>query len=349
MSRKFKMQLPFDDWPAGDQERWQTAFKTGDRFDDSGLGAHLAASTRKVWREAYARFLGYIATRRPELLDKPPNARIDRHIVADYVGWRRKSCSDVSVAIDLDHLRGALKLICPEVDWSWLLTITKRIAAMAPRRPPKHHLVTSERLYALGLELMDGALAAADVAGRVSKAHAFQYRDGLVIAVTALITPRSRTLAAMRIGKQLIKTGDLWSLDIPAADTKSRRALDFPIAGELGEYIDVYLDRFRSRIPGAGKHASPWASNQGRPMCAGAIYEAVRQRTRKAFGFPVSLHRFRHAAASFWSIQDPANVRGVKDLLGHASFGPVTEDHYIMGQSRTAGRVLARIVDQLRK
>jgi hypothetical protein len=55
----------------------------------------------------------------------------------------------------------------------------------------------------------------------------------------------------------------------------------------------------------------------------GSIYDAVRRRTRKAFGFPVNLHRFRHAAATFWSTQDPENVRGAKDLLGkHRSRQP---------------------------
>jgi integrase len=83
-------------------------------------------------------------------------------------------------------------------------------------------------------------------------------------------------------------------------------------------------------------------------MCAMAIYDAVRRRTKKAFGFAINVHRFRHAAASFWSIQDPANVRGAKDLLGQASFG-ITEKHYIMAQSRLAGRVLARAVDAARK
>jgi hypothetical protein len=33
-----------------------------------------------------------------------------------------------------------------------------------------------------------------------------------------------------------------------------------------------------------------------------ATYAAVRRRNKKAFGFTVNLHRFRHAAASFWSI-----------------------------------------------
>jgi hypothetical protein len=35
-SRKTRMQLPFQNWPAGDRIRWESAFKTGDRFDESG-------------------------------------------------------------------------------------------------------------------------------------------------------------------------------------------------------------------------------------------------------------------------------------------------------------------------
>ena len=84
-------------------------------------------------------------------------------------------------------------------------------------------------------------------------------------------------------------------------------------------------------------------------MSAIGIYNAVRRRTKKAFGFAVNLHRFRHAAASFWSIRDPVNVRGAKDLLGQASFGGMTEKHYIMAQSRLAGRALAHAVDAARK
>ena len=56
-------------------------------------------------------------------------------------------------------------------------------------------------------------------------------------------------------------------------------------------------------------------------MRGDSIYEAVRKRTRKVFGFAINLHRFRHAAATFWSSRDPKNVRGAKDLLGHWSFG----------------------------
>jgi hypothetical protein len=61
------------------------AFKTGDRFDESGPGAHLAESTRRVQRESYARFLGFISTHRQDLMHLPPDARIDRLLVVDYV------------------------------------------------------------------------------------------------------------------------------------------------------------------------------------------------------------------------------------------------------------------------
>jgi len=75
-----------------------------------------------------------------------------------------------------------------------------------------------------------------------------------------------------------------------------------------------------------------------------SINIAVHKRTRKAFGFGVNLHRFRHAAASFWSIHDPLNVRGVNDLLGQAAFA-TTEKHDIMAHSRLAGRALARAIE----
>ena len=348
MARAPRIYLPFDGWPAEDQARWQAAFKTGDRFDRSGPGSHLAEATRRNLWISYARFLGFISAIRPDLLELRPGARVDRLVVAEYVAWRCKSCGYGMVAVDLDGLRGALRLICPGADWSWLLSLSKRFKAAAPRKPRKYHLVTSERLYVLGLELMDRAVAKAEATKGISKEHAFEFRDGLVITLLALIPLRRRTLAALRIGKHLVKTGSLWALDIPAADTKTRRALEYPISDDMCARIDLYLERFRHRIPGADTHTGLWASNKRRPMSAIALYNSVRRRTKKAFGFAVNLHRFRHAAASFWSIQDPVNVRGAKDLLGQASFG-ITEKHYIMAQSRLAGRTLAHAVDAARK
>ena len=170
--------------------------------------------------------------------------------------------------------------------------------------------MTSAALYHLGIRLMDGALACGKppTSWRVQTA----FRDGLIIALLALIPLRRRTLSALRIGKHLIKSGDQWSLEIPAEDVKSKRPLDYPISPELSQRIDVYVNQIRSQTAGAGTHDYLWASSRGRPMRGQVIYNSVRRRTRKALGFPINLHRFRRAAATLWSVQDPANVRGVQ-------------------------------------
>ncbi len=343
-----KIMLPFADWPAEDQKQWEAAFKSGDRFDATGRGAHLAESIRQTRRENYGRFLRFLLANHPELMTLPPDARINRELIAEYISWRRELGGEVSLVDDLRHLSLALKLICPDNDWSWLLAVIKRIAAATPRRSRKYHLVTSDHLYALGIQLMDCAIADAEAGERMRTSHALQYRDGLIIAFLALIPLRRHTLAVLHIGNHLMKVGELWEVEIPAADTKTRRSLDFPISKELSAYIDLYLERFREGIPGAYKHRGIWSSYRSRPMSSSAIYDAVFRRTQKAFGFGVNLHRFRHAAATLWSSHDPINVQGAKDLLGQTSFA-TTEKYYIMAQSRLAGRVLARAIGRLGK
>jgi integrase/recombinase XerD len=341
-----KLMLLFAHWPIEDLRRWEAAFQSGDLFDESAPGTRLAAATRQLRLESYGRYLGFLSAKHSKLLKRSPEARIDRRILAEYVAWRRRSCGDISLAADLGSLRGTLKLICPDTDWSWLQSIANRIAAAAPRPARKYNLVTSERLYALGIELMDNAVNAAD-AVRVGTRRAIKYRDGLIISVLAVIPLRRGTLAALQIGRHLIKVADHWQLDIPAEDTKTRRPLDYSIPKELSARIDLYLDRFRSCIRGSDKHACLWPSHHSIPMRPDSTNVAVRKRTKRAFGFAVNLHRFRHAAATFWSLYDPVNVRGAKDLLGQTTFA-TTEKHYIMAQSRLAGRALARTIDNLK-
>jgi integrase len=349
MPRVSKLQLPFEEWPKDDRERWEGAFREGDMFDDDTRGTHLSEATRKALRVAYAQYLRFVLNNHPHLLTKAPEARLDRNLIAEYVGLLRKTHQDISAATSLHHLRLALRLICPKDDWSWLLTITKRIAAAAPTKPKKYGEVSSAELYLLGLKLMDEALAETADQTEISKASALKYRDGMLIALLSLVAPRRRTAAALRTGKQLIKSGELWALAIPAEDVKGKRPLDFNLSRNFCDRIDLYLQKYRPRIPGATSHNGLWPSNKGGPMTAGAIYDAVCKRTRKAFGFSVNPHRFRHAAGTLWSIEDPKNVRGLKDFFGHASYDKMTEVHYLNSQTRLAGRALARAIDAATK
>ena len=348
MKSRANRQLAVSDWPDEDRSSWEAAFRAGEFLDEEGAGAHLAPKSRAALKAAYGRFLRFVIEYHPQRVALLIAERVDHNIVASYVEHLRRTRLDSSIATELHHVRLALKLICESTDWSWLQTVTKRIAAQARRKTERHHEVTSERLYALGFELMNAAMEGIDQVATVSKQIAFQYRDGLLISVLAAVPLRRSSLAALRIGTHLVKSGNAWALDIPAADTKTRQALEFPLSPALSDRIDIYISHFRRHIPGADAHEGLWASNKAQPMDDDAIYSMVCRRTREALGFAVNLHRFRSAAGTLWSIQDPANVRGVKDLLGHASFD-MTEKHYIMSRSRIAGRALADAVNRFRK
>jgi len=337
-----KKHLQFAAWPEEDRARWVAAFEPSDVFvDDAQSGAHLAAATKIGLRTAYARYLGFLASDDIEQLRHALGARVDRDSIKSFVNHLRQSCRDTSVASTLYKLRMGLRLMCPASDWSWLNTIAKRIDAHAKPMPPRSQEVTSAQLFALGLQLMAEAENSALVTGRISKYDALTYRDGLIIALLAAVPLRKRTLAALTVNQHLIKIGDDWLLDIPALDTKTRRAMECPIPAVLSGPLDRYLAAFRTAITGASTHPGLWPSAKGHPMGGGAIYDAMRRRTMVGLGLPINLHRFRGAAGSLWSILDPANVLGVKDLLGHTDFG-TTERHYMGGRSRLAGRALAK-------
>jgi integrase/recombinase XerD len=225
MSRGPRLYLPYSDWPEQDRALWEAAFKNGpDLFDDRGSAAHLAERTRAQLRYSFGKFLAFLSARHNGLLARVPAERLSREIIKDYAQWQPKTCGGVTLGNYLYHLWMALRHICPGEDWLWLLTISKRISAQAKKKPAKHHSVTSETLYALGVELMDGAIACGKppTSWRVQTA----FRDGLLIALLALIPVRRRTVAALRIGKHLVRSGNQWVLDIPAADLKTKRPLE---------------------------------------------------------------------------------------------------------------------------
>ena len=120
---------------------------------------------------AYGKFLAFLSARHSSLLARAPAERLNRKIIEAYVRWQPASCGGITIAIYLYHLWLTLRYICPSEDWSWLLTISKRIAAQAKQKPEKHHLVTSETLYALGIELMDRAITNGNAAKNMSMAR----------------------------------------------------------------------------------------------------------------------------------------------------------------------------------
>jgi integrase/recombinase XerD len=250
------------------------------------------------------------------------------------------------VAGQLRWLRGALRLLAPDRDWAWLLTIAKRIEARAEPRSKRHRLRTSDELFALGVQLMQEGAAAHEASGRVTTEAALTYRDGLIIALLAVAPMRRRNLASLTLGQHLQRVGGSWTVVLKASETKNGRPLEHPLPEGLGRALERYLERFRPVLFGSAEHRGLWASAKGVPLSGNAIYDAVCRRTMEAFGQPVNLHLFRDGAATFWALRDPTQVTGVSGLLGHEP--RMTERHYNQANGISAGRKLADTLARLR-
>ena len=101
-----------------------------------------------------------------------------------------------------------------------------------------------------------------------------------------------RTLTALRLKVQLIRSGNLGRSISRGCGYEDGGANRFVLSAKLSARIDLYLEKFRDRIPGAARHNGLWPSNKGSLMDDGSIYDAVRRRTLKTLGFAVNLHSF---------------------------------------------------------
>ena len=82
-----------------------------------------------------------------------------------------------------------------------------------------------------------------------SLGRALLYRDGLVVALLAANPLRRANIAALEIGKTLVKDGTTWSLEIPAEQTKERR-LHFAVLPDWSVFcIDRYVHYYRPLFP----------------------------------------------------------------------------------------------------
>ena len=155
-------------------------------------------------------------------------------------------------------------------------------------------------LYTLGLELMDAAIETAAANETISKDCAFQYRDGLIIFLLALIPLRRRTFSALQIGKHLVRSGKSWLLDIPADDLKSAEPMNSCFRINCASASIFTWRSFGRECRGHPRTMAYGFPTKAAPWTTAPIYDAVRGGARaQRSGFGVNLHRSRHAALTF--------------------------------------------------
>jgi integrase/recombinase XerD len=252
----------------------------------------------------------------------------------------------------LIELKVTAAIMDPGRDWSWIYRMASSIRARhKPARPKRHRLVPIEKLFNLGLDLMAQAETETTPLRRFKT-----YRDGLMIGLLASRPLRLRNLTGLFLDRTLVQRGDLWWIQIPAAETKTRSPIELPWPEILVSHLRTYLADYRSATAALrGTETAPdalWLSMQGVPMNDNAIYIRIVARTREGLGQAINPHLYRDCAVTSIAIDDRAHIGIASGLLGHRT-GSATERYYYQARSVEASRLmqeslLARRRDDLR-
>jgi integrase len=118
----------------------------------------------------------------------------------------------------------------------------------------------------------------------------------------------------------------------PQVKTKVERGwvVEAAVAALMWEWLEEWRPVMRP------SHDGIWIAKSGKPACGETLYAAMRKLTTTApWGYPISPHRLRDAAATFLTRHSPETAEMASTLLGHKSSASTL--HYI----EEAGQVSA--------
>lgn len=348
---KIRRCLPVAAWPASDRAHWQASFGSGGLFDDLGPGAGWSAASRRKTASGYGRWLRWLQDQ--GLCDPalPPGQRVTHARVAAYVDELRGSVSSMTLFCRIQELADALRVLAPGEDWGWLRQLQCTLQGRAtPSRDKRQRLRPAGELAALGEQLMANSTTNPNWS---KLRQAVRYRDGLMIALLAHRPMRRKNFAELRLGQQVVQAQGRHTLNLAAAETKTRAAYQaaWPVALEnnLSTYLKVHRPVLLAGERGSVASATDalWISETGTHLEAGALAVRIKRLTEAAFGRSLSPHLFRDSAATSIAIDTPLHVRDSQHVLGHSSFA-TTERYYNQARSLEAARHWQQTLAELR-
>jgi integrase len=332
---------PLSEWPEADRVAWDRACIAPQRLRPGGAAGRMKASTRVGLLRAYGYLLEFC--HRGGLLDKTaePGAHVTPGIIEAFVSELRDRVGSVTRVIYVSRIRAIAGFLAPEQDLSWLREIEGDLRYEAKPRPKYHRIVSSDRLGALGLELIRRSETSEHL---TLLARARLVRDGLMISLLALCPLRLRNLAELRVGHQLSPIGDAWWITLDNVETKGGRSDERPVPEILAEPIHRWVEEWRLLF-----HPSDdafWPSIKGGSLAYTYVGHIITEVTRREIGIAVNPHLFRDCGVYTLAIHAGDRMGIASGLLQHTD-PRTTEKHYNKGAMFIAVRRYQQIVDEL--
>jgi len=324
--------LPLAMWPTRDQQAWASA-NEGDPLAPGGAGPGVRwrETTRGFYQWGYGAWLGWLAVRHELDPDAEPASRAMKPLVRLYLTEQeRAGLADYSRVARLAALGSALQVISPTSDTAFIGRAAARVRAQSNR---KNDLTPRMRplrdVLNLGLDFMSRADAGES---KTAVDQAVLFRDGMMIALWVLRPLRIANLGAIEIGKSLRREGMGHRLEFAADQMKGRRSFTCAWPNSLEEALQRYLEVYRPVLlaaKGAPKSSTAfWISYRATEMTPLSVGQAIRIRTRRAFGVEMGPHIMRHIVGTAMAEEYPEYVTDVAAMLGHSNL-ETSQKYYI--------------------
>ena len=355
--------LKIEEWPRLHGAAWERAFTTGGLFDEPGLASTWRSSSADKTRKGYGAWIHWLRTRSgddPAVIEAGrPEDLVIKNIVLAYVDDLSTVNSSMTVLNRIAELYDAIRVMAPPAsEWTWLKAAERNLRARAkPSRDKLARLQSAEALEALGMKLIAEAEAAPERnhrsgTGMTALQRALAFRDGLMIALLVRRPFRLKNFDSLAIGDNVILGGDAVSFAFDASTMKGKRPIDAPFPAHLLPALNIYLDHYRPILLSASGKAKGvatnalWISRDGTALAGISLHNAIRRRTREAYGKPLPPHWFRDAAVTTLVRGAPAAARLTGSILGHTT-PAIAIKHYNQALMVDSARRHAAVIESL--
>lgn len=353
--------LPLDQWPTTHRVAWLDAHSNSGLFGSRGGAVRWRQHSDDKTRKGYGVWLQWNLWRGVSIVHLQPEALVTRDAVLAYIADLKGINASMTVACRIQELYDAIRVMSPSApdgnDWRWLRNAMKNLHRDAFSSKNKYaRLQPADRIEQLGRDLMARAETAPGKSrrgGLTDLQRALMYRDGLMIALLIRRPLRLGNFCSLKLDESLRIEPDGGMITFGPDQTKSHRPIEAPFPGYLTGCLSRYLDYYRLVLLNASGKAKGidtdrlWISRDGTELAEISLHNAIRRRTREAFGVPLPPHWFRDASVTTLVRDAPESARLTTSLLGHAT-PRIGEQHYNQALMIDSARRYADCMQTLR-
>ena len=340
--------LPRSAWPDADRVMWEALHKEAGPLDDCGALAHLRQTSAATLEKCYARWLKWLAISDSDALALPPATRATLPRLQSWLEDLAHTASMTRLMFINGVLR-VLRAVDPDGDWTMQLRLLKGLKRAAGRGDPARkqgRVLSSAVLLKVGLAHACGHPVTVPTALK----RMIRQRDGVMIALLALLPTRRRAFCELALGESVHVTEDEIIISLSEDMTKTGVAWEAAVPDQVAPALRRYITDVRPALlaRGGARHDILWVGKRGEIMGQDYIGSRIGDVTLKLTGKRIPPHLFRDAAATTLSRISPESARLIAPVLAHSGSRTAAR-HYIHARTIEAGRDYASLIKRLKK